>query len=383
MTAPVPASRVPGWLDSLQQGLVWVHHTGRVLHANPQAVCSTGVRTGDRLSPGELLRAVVQAVHHRVARDARLTGRPQATGDLVPQLLCRVLPGTGDDDALIVLGTAQHEPALDSALLMRLLGDDLDRPLRRAQQALSIAREEGDAHATAGLLDEMEGLLGNLARLVELATLWGQPCPPAQDRLDLMGLLREAWGEVADLAHERAVRLSLVTDRQAQTLVPVYGHGPALRRVLRDCMAAALRKTTPGGSLRIEHRQMGPRVQIVFVDCALFPDLPIAERPPARARDSHCRGREQVAWHLCRRLLALHGGQMREEHESGARNFMIDLPCGAPFPADNSASDMAQAHRYAHDLAALMARARRQDGGSAAAASAASRAAPSMSDSGV
>jgi hypothetical protein len=58
--------------------------------------------------------------------------------------------------------------------------------------------------------------------------------------------------------------------------------------------------------------------------------------------------------------MSLHGGQLREEEEDGMRNFLIDLPTGAPYRAEDAAMDAAQAQRYAADLATLMARRRQK-----------------------
>ena len=71
--------------------------------------------------------------------------------------------------------------------------------------------------------------------------------------------------------------------------------------------------------------------------------------------------REQIGLKLCQHIVALHGGQLREEEEDGLRNFLIDLPTGAPHRADEAAIDVAQAQQYARDLSALMTRARRKN----------------------
>jgi CheY-like chemotaxis protein len=68
--------------------------------------------------------------------------------------------------------------------------------------------------------------------------------------------------------------------------------------------------------------------------------------------------RDQIGLKLCRHIVSLHGGQLREEEEDGVRNFLIELPTGAPHRNDQSQLDVAQAQRYATDLAALMSRAR-------------------------
>jgi hypothetical protein len=190
-------SRLPGLLDRLQPGVLWVSHLGLVHHSNPEAMCRTGVRSGDRVPGGDLLRAVVEAVHHRLPRRAVLCGRPAQAGDLEPQLACEVLPGLSDDDALVMLGEPAHATGLDTELLMQLVADDLRQPLQQAQLALSVCAHQDDAQGVAVLVDEVEALLHGLDRLLELATLWPGMTGVAQDRLDPERLLRQAWSDVA------------------------------------------------------------------------------------------------------------------------------------------------------------------------------------------
>ena len=56
-----------------------------------------------------------------------------------------------------------------------------------------------------------------------------------------------------------------------------------------------------------------------------------------------------------------HGGLLREEKDAdGLRNFLIDLPTGAPGrDVDVTALNAEQVQRYAADLAALMSRRRK------------------------
>ncbi|HET8869025.1 MAG TPA: sensor histidine kinase, partial [Aquabacterium sp.] len=123
-------------------------------------------------------------------------------------------------------------------------------------------------------------------------------------------------------------------------------------------------------------RQLGPRVLIVFRNSGMWPmrngdavmlaDPNEAEKqaepgkrenrpaaPPPAAKDL-------IGLHLCQCIIGLHGGQLREEDEDGLRNFLIDLPTGAPYRSDDAAMDAAQAQRYAADLATLMARRRQK-----------------------
>ena len=77
-----------------------------------------------------------------------------------------------------------------------------------------------------------------------------------------------------------------------------------------------------------------------------------------RADGARLASRDLIGLKLCQQIVAQHGGQLREEHDDGQRNFLIDLPTGAPFRTEVSAADIAQAQAYARDLAALMARRR-------------------------
>jgi hypothetical protein len=79
-----------------------------------------------------------------------------------------------------------------------------------------------------------------------------------------------------------------------------------------------------------------------------------------RGRDL-LKGRDYIGLRLARQIVALHGGALREENESGVRNFLIDLPTGAPHRLEQTQLDIAQAQQYAKDLSALMARARKRN----------------------
>ena len=78
----------------------------------------------------------------------------------------------------------------------------------------------------------------------------------------------------------------------------------------------------------------------------------------AAASAARLASRDMIGLKLCQQIVAQHGGQLREEHDDGQRNFLIDLPTGAPFRNEATAMDIAQAQVYARDLAALMARRR-------------------------
>ncbi len=155
-------------------------------------------------------------------------------------------------------------------------------------------------------------------------------------------------------------------------MATLYGSSTWLRRVFQECLETGIRNTPRAGTLDIEHRQLGPRAVVLSAAGAVSAGATPAKgagklagaRPAARSAERvvapTMHAREQIGLKLCQHIVGLHGGQLREEEEDGLRNFVIDLPTGAPHRNDTTALDIAQAQQYAKDLAALMTRQRRK-----------------------
>ena len=100
---------------------------------------------------------------------------------------------------------------------------------------------------------------------------------------------------------------------------------------------------------------LDPRARVFHLDVGEGVGAAKGTEPAAR----RLRANDHIGLKLCQHIVSLHGGQLREENEDGLRNFLIDLPTGAPHRnTEQSQIDVAQAERYAADLAALIARAR-------------------------
>ena len=292
-------------------------------------------------------------------------GAPAQQGGAVPELKCRVIPGLAADDAFVLIGndpSADHGAAFEN--LLHVVQHDLRDPLAAAGKALHAAQADAPdgVDALCGSIDE---LLLTLNKLVDLASVWGSSALLANDRIELWPLLQQVWGELQALAQSRSIKVRFRAQGANESLATIYGSEPWLRRVFVECLESALRSGRPGATLDIEHVQLGPRALIVFRDCGVFAtrstdavEMPSAAKgtEPAARR---LRANDQIGLKLCQHNVALHGGQLREENEDGLRNFLIDLPTGAPHRnTEQSQIDVAQAQRYAADLAALMARAR-------------------------
>jgi signal transduction histidine kinase len=369
-------------LENLKSGLLWVARDGEVRYANAEAGVRTGLATGRRLFDPDLMRAVEASVTGRVPRAVTAVGLPAAPDAAPSELKCRVIPGMAKDDAFVLIspvGGQDGSAAFEN--LMQAIRSDLHDPLRQAQTALSRLRVHEDLQPEHAALGEgLEQLLTVTDRLVELASLWDSSSLLANDRIELWPLLQRAWGEVEPLALQRGVKVRFRAQTEAAGLAALYGSERWLGRVFQECLESAVRSTRRDALLDIEHRQLGPRAVVVFRDSGVFAardlrdegiELSTGQKPApgAKAAKPKLGAREQIGLKLCQHIVALHGGQLREEEEDGMRNFLVDLPTGAPHRADEAAIDVAQAQQYARDLSALMNRARRKNAAAGSGAS--------------
>jgi signal transduction histidine kinase len=363
-------------LENLKPGLLWVTRDGTVRYANADATARTGLATGRKLFDPDLTRAVTAAIAGRVPRLVNSVGTAAAGGGTPSDLKCRVIPGLANDDAFVLVA---QEPGSDDGAafdnLMQAIRTEVRDPLRQAKAALALSEgAHGASQELRAMQDNLGQLLGVVDRLVELASLWDSGALLANDRIELWPLLQKAWGAVEPLALERGVKVRFRAQTEASGLATLYGSERWLGRVFQECLESAVRSARRDGLLDIEHRQLGPRAMVVFRDSGVFAardvrsgsvELPAGRRgkgTPAPA------AREQIGLRLCQHIVSLHGGQLREEEEDGLRNFLIELPTGAPHRNDQPQLDIAQAQVYARDLAALMTRSRKKPAAAAAVA---------------
>ena len=360
-------------LESLKPGLLWVGRDGAVRYANAGATQRTGLGTGRKLYDPDLIRATGEAITSRSPRQLKITGRAPAPGQPVPELPCKVIPGLGSDDAMVLIdGDASADRSIDYDNLMMAIRADLADPLRSARDALGRSRD-GDREALQTALDQTDEVLGVMNKLLDLAQLWGGSTLMANDRIELWPLLQSVWAGAEPLARARKVTVRFRSRSRGLTLATMYGSESWIQRVMIECLEAAIRGTRNDSTLDIEYCQMGPRALIIFRDCGVFCPAADADTvemkhvPPARPQAGaaapqapRLSARDQIGLKLCQHVVAMHGGLLREENEDGMRNFLIDLPTGAPHRDDHSQLDIEQAQSYARDLSALMTRARRR-----------------------
>jgi signal transduction histidine kinase len=95
-------------------------------------------------------------------------------------------------------------------------------------------------------------------------------------------LLQEAWAKVEPLARARNLKARFPAQGPKTQLAASYGSEHWLKRVFVQCLEAAVRAALPGGSLEIEHRQMGPRALIMLRDGGAF----VAAREESRPMET-------------------------------------------------------------------------------------------------
>jgi signal transduction histidine kinase len=344
-------------LENFKSGLLWVQKDGVVRYANADAAAMTGLAPGRKLYDPDLLRAVVQSVGDQAVRQVQTPAARSAGRAASSDLQCRVLPGLSRDDAFVLLSSGASEQGAAFDNLLAVVRTDLRDPLQQAQAALQAAPP-----SETGLAGAVGEVLAVLDKLVDLADLWASEALLDSDRIEPWPLLQQVWQQVAPLAAHRSITVRFdAHDKAVGELSTIYGSEVWLERVFRECLEQAVRAARPGDTLDIDYRQLGPRALIVFRDCGAFAGASVGAVELSRDRAASPQRPDasaQIGFKLCQHIVALHGGRLREEMEDGLRNFLIDLPTGAPHRNDAAQLDIAQAQQYARDLAALMARAR-------------------------
>ena len=358
----------------LAGGLLWLSAAGQVKFATARATRLTGFEAGHDLPDGTLKKAVAVIGSGRPPRPIEMEYLPPAGERRL--LHAQAAPALAAGDVFVFLDEAapHGEPlALDN--LMTVIRTDLTPPLERLERGLSQWRQGQRNEASVDdAIQQAAAIADTLKRMVDLSTLWASDSLLATDRLEVWALLQQAWSQALPFAQARRVTVRLVNQIDETSMPVTYGSEVWLRRVVAESLQAALRAASTGATLDIELRQMGPRVLIVFRNSGMWPAaarnaLLLNDASAGKARPPAPRGaappavvaQDLIGLHLCERIIRLHGGLLREEQdELGLRNFLIDLPTGAPGRDEHDAHlDVAQAQRYAADLSAVLARRRK------------------------
>lgn len=342
--------------ETLADGFLWIGRDLKIRFANQKAEVRLGLRSGETLPDGPLSKAVLRTLAGHTSPNVAWPN----PGDPEQPFACRVMSGLARDDCMVFIGSPAargQETGFDNFLMA--VRDDLQQPLAQFADTVRRLPRGQRTPLTEELVETADALATTLARLLDLGTLWERDALVSSDRVEIWPLLEAAWREVQPLADSRHVHVRFSGFAEPQHLAPVYGSAFWLRRVLLECLASTVRRTPVDSFIEIEHTQMGPRMVLMLRDsgalAGLRPDSVEMERPATSAPSPlRPHAREILGIRLCQRIVALHGGHLREEHDQGVRNLVIDLPTGAPVRDTEAALNAAQLERYVQDLTALL-----------------------------
>lgn len=277
-------------------------------------------------------------------------------------------PGTAGPDFAFVVPSAGGSGAADlPGRLVELLRDDLLKPLKLLLRAFADLDGTAEPRAREALMRGAD-VVGRVQKLTDLIDLFGAEAIATDDRVALEPLVRAAWDEVAPIAQGRRVEASLTGFRA--DLPPVYGNARLLARAVRECLENAVKHSREGVSgeetshveiradlngehVRITVKNHGFGVLPTIRDREFLP-FNVAQAPAAKARVPGL----GIGLPLARRIVEIHGGYVNigSAHDE-TTELVMELPTGAP-RRDAGRLDIAQAQRYAEDIAKLMARRR-------------------------
>jgi hypothetical protein len=269
--------------------------------------------------------------------------------------------------ALVIQRQALAEGEIDpgGADVVPLIGAHMQAQLRSTAELLHCFVPTGlEAEELRKQARYLEAVLQEIAALAELR---GRDEIFSEDRFLLASVVRDLLPRLPRQSGTEAI--SYVVDDGNSNQGAIYGNRGWLTQALHTLMLRLADGCPPSGQVRVELRQIGDYIVMVGNFGAKFPSL--FQPSPLRAFRGSDLKLGGISMEICRRIIELHGGQMRLKIVSGAGDeneaasaalgsFTLTLPTGIP-EADRSRVSCAecritfQAMQYARDLAEMMA----------------------------
>ncbi len=262
-----------------------------------------------------------------------------------------------------------HLPVVEQNFLS-LLGDEARSQITALRLLLSPQSDHA-LHDPVAITLQSQRVESLLQELSDLSLVMQRDEVFADERLNLTELVGAALPPVALPVDPELAVFSMGQDSTAQGVV--YGHAAWMRYALR-VLFEALRDSAPARSqINIRTRQMGNFVIITGHVAAIAhrrSSKATAQQAatdgnatPAESRDS------RVRWLMCRRIIALHGGQLKlaflpaagadDASNPPIESFTLTLGTGQPVNERSRVScgtcrHVLQGQAYAFDLSQLM-----------------------------
>jgi hypothetical protein len=266
---------------------------------------------------------------------------------------------------IIRLNARGENPLADAVPLM---GREILNQLRGTADLLRRFEPAGSESARLKRqAADLEMLLLDVAALAELRERDNVFC---DDRFQLAELVRDLLPQLPHQSGGNAI--CYVVDADNGDMGNLYGSRHWLRQALHTLLLRLVAGCAPRGQVRIELRQIGDfQLMTGSARTSVQNAIPVRQ-PPRSAQRPEILKQGGLTMDICRRIIDLHGGQMKLDPVSGGagespgapaaiESFTLTLPTGLPV-ADRSRVSCAQcritvqAMQYARDLAEITAR---------------------------
>jgi len=249
--------------------------------------------------------------------------------------------------------------------IIALLRDEVGPPMRKLSGTLG-AMPQGVK--TPEFEEAAQALDQRLRRLSDLIAVFGDDVLVNEDRVELEALVQSVCDELRPKA--RAKKVYFEVQPPAQPLPPLYGNARMIRRAFYECFDNAVThsrleiNSRQDLKVRVSYMLTGEHVLITVRNQGAIPEEEkgietrdvFGKVQPGTAQD----GKGKLGLALVQRIIGLFGGNMRMSSVGDDEvKVMMEFPTGAPLRGQTQL-DIAQAQRYAADLAQLMSRRKKE-----------------------
>jgi signal transduction histidine kinase len=337
---------------SISEPVIVTDGRGQILKLNQAAVELLGSSSEDRMvlasTPGgdKILNAIRAAISMQRAtsgEEGQAALLPMRIGKAERSYRLRTTP-MRDAEGKLLGAVTLLEDVTDIAEVDRfksrflsVASQRLRDPLQRLRLALYSLVEghagelrplqEELAHTAAQEAENLDDLMLDLIEVAELETGRRQL---KSEKMRPIDALRDAWTRFRDAAREKNIDLEIVA---FEDIAYVQADRRAVRNILDNLIANALRYTPEGGHIRIGAAELQERVQFFVHDNGRGIE---AERLPTifgRFTGDAALGGSGLGLALVRRLVESQGGQVAVESRLGAgTTFRFTLPIAVAEP---------------------------------------------------
>ena len=364
---------------TVRDGIFIVGRDGVVRFGNEAALCLIPCRVGVAMPNPALLRMIeaVNGGHVAVPHAADIEIGEDCLVAAADTIRAHLLASPVGTDYVVILHnlTEEHFYASAIANLSGMVERECGANLERFQVGLDALLLSMNAigERAPGLADEArdavrEGrkLLDTLRRLADLARITGGEPIADDERITVPEWINGCVDLLRPAANVRG--MSLLVERPADEMPPVYGSRAWLGRAFGELLDNAVKYGPARSNVLVSFKQNGNFLLISVRNYGDLVPIHLRERlfqvlyrgRNAERKDTPGLG---LGLGLARQIVQMHGGNLTlASTEKGTTDFTIELPTGAP-TGDAKALDLAQAQRYAQDLARLMNRNKRKSEG--------------------